>query len=65
MLKFAGTESLDGVWSFAFCPESEPEESQVLGTIGHGWGAVPGCFDTGSLLGKRGTGIYRRSFTGK
>ncbi len=65
MLKFAGTESLDGVWSFAFCPESEPEESQVWGTIGHGWGAVPGCFDTGPLLGKRGTGIYRRSFTGQ
>ena len=65
MLEFDNTESLNGLWQFAFCPNAEPDEKTVLNVSAGEYKIVPGCFDTQSLFGKHGTGIYRRTFTGK
>lgn len=65
MLKFAHTESLNGFWTYAFFPDEEPDENRIFRADFNELAAVPGCFDAGARLGMRGTGVYRRTFTGR
>ena len=65
MLEFANVESLNGLWQFAFFQNEEPANDVILNTPLSEYEAVPGCFDTKLRFGEHGTGVYRRTFSGK
>lgn len=55
-------QSLDGIWQFTLVPEVW-EKLDFNALIFADRQAVPGCFDANrDYLGRRGTGVYRRSF---
>ena len=57
------TESLDGIWDFAWLGADAPKlEAVQFGDIAYGEiAAVPGCFDAApKYAGKRGVAAYRR-----
>src|SRR4051812_48551969 len=58
------TESLDGVWDFAFLGDLEAQALDLQSLSYSGMMAVPGCFDAqpGYALA-RGLAAYRRTFT--
>lgn len=57
------TESLDGIWDFAWLGADAPklEAVQPGGIVYDEIAAVPGCFDAApKYAGKRGVAAYRR-----
>ena len=56
--------SLDGDWEFRFEEGKSIEQVSLTNFAATGTMRVPGCFDAGGELRfKRGTGLYRRTFT--
>lgn len=57
---------LDGIWKFRFISEEEApalKDFSPKGIVYDSIETVPGCFDaTQQLAGKRGIGVYRRTF---